>query len=110
MQFGSALHHLLLYVIVDADPGQGPIHKAKIDLFDAYVRIRLQLADLPKLAFIVPPHPGNLEPIIGFHLLLPMRFFESAPYFCASMETATGNVFQHQVATILRECYTFKID
>ena len=87
MQFGGALHRLL-HAIVDADPLHGPVHMAKVDLSDAYMRIRLNLADLPKLAFVVPPHPSDPEPIIGFHLSLPMGFIESAPFFCASTETA----------------------
>jgi hypothetical protein len=87
MQFGGALHRLL-HAIVDADPTHGPVHMAKVDLSDAYMRIWLRLADLPKLAFVVPPHPSNPEPLVGFHLSLPMGFVESALYFCASTETA----------------------
>jgi hypothetical protein len=87
MQFGGALHRLL-HAIVDADPGHGPVHMAKIDLSDAYMRIWLSIANLPKLAFVVPPHASDPEPLIGFHLSLPMGFVESAPYFCASTETA----------------------
>jgi hypothetical protein len=87
MQFGGALHRLL-HAIVDADPRHGPVHMAKVDLSDAYMRIWLDIADLPKLAFVVPPHPSDPEPLIGFHLSLPMGYIESAPFFCASTETA----------------------
>jgi hypothetical protein len=55
MQFGGALHRLL-YAIVDADPSHGLVHMAKVDLLGAYMRVRLLLADLPQLAFVVPPH------------------------------------------------------
>jgi hypothetical protein len=91
MQFGGALHRLL-HAIVDADPGHGPVRMAKVDLSDAYRRIWLRLADLPKLAFVVPPHPSDPEPLIGFHLSLPMGFVESTPYFCSSTETAADLV------------------
>jgi hypothetical protein len=60
---------------------------AKIDLSDAYMHIWLAIADLPKLAFIIPPHASDPEPLIGFHLLLPMGYIESAPFFCALTET-----------------------
>ncbi len=86
MQFGGALHRLL-HAIVDADPGHGPVHMAKVDLSDAYMRVWLRIVDLPKLAFVFPPHPSDPEPLIGFHLSLPMGFVESAPYFCASTKT-----------------------
>jgi hypothetical protein len=87
MQFGGTLHRLL-HAIVDADPRHGPVHMAKIDLSDAYMGIWLRLQDLPKLAFVIPPHPSDPEPLIGFHLSLPMGFVESAPFFSASTETA----------------------
>jgi hypothetical protein len=87
MQFGGALHRLL-HAIVDTDPLHGPVHMAKVNLSDAYMCIRLNLANLPKLASVMPPHPSNPEPIVGFHLSLPMGFIEPAPFFCASTETA----------------------
>jgi hypothetical protein len=87
MQFDGAFHRLL-HVIVDVNPRQGLVHMAKIDLSDAYMRIWLRLQDLPKLAFVIPPHPSDPEPLIGFHLSLPMGFVESAPFFCASTEIA----------------------
>jgi hypothetical protein len=91
MQFGGALYRLL-HAILDADPGHGPVHMAKVDLSNAYMRIWLRLADLPNLAFVVPPHPCDPEPLTGFHLLLPMGFVESAPYFCSSTETSADLV------------------
>ncbi len=72
MQFGGALHRLL-HAIVDADPGHGPVHMAKIDLSDAYMRIWLSLDDLPKLAFVVPPHPSDTEPVSHSHLTPPPK-------------------------------------
>jgi hypothetical protein len=88
MQFGSTLHHLL-HSIIDANPGHIPVHMAKVDLCsNAYMIIWLSLKDLPKLAFIGPPHSSDPESLVGFHLSLPMGLVESAPYLCASTETA----------------------
>jgi hypothetical protein len=98
MQFGGALHRLL-HATVNADPGHEPVHMAKIDLSDAYMRIRLAIVDLPKLAFVVPPHASNPEPLIRFHLSLPMGYIESAPYFCASTETV-ANLINHSWALV----------
>ena len=60
---------------------------AKIDLSDAYMRVWIRLEDVAKLAFVVPPLPGDTEPLIGFHLSLPMGYVESAPFFCIVTET-----------------------
>jgi hypothetical protein len=87
MQFGGALHRLL-HAIVNADPSHGPVHMAKVDLSDAYMRVRLLIADLPRLAFVVPPHSSSPEPMIGSHLSLPMGYIESAPFSCSATETA----------------------
>jgi hypothetical protein len=86
--------HRLLHAIVETGPGHGPMCRAKVNLLDAYMLIRLHLDDLPKPAFFVPPHPSNPEPIIDLHLSLPMGFVESAPYFCASTKT-TANLINH---------------
>jgi hypothetical protein len=77
MQFRGALHRLL-HAIVDADPAHGLVQMAKVDLSDAYMRIWLNLKDLTKLAFMIPPHCTNPEPLIGFHLALPMDFVKLA--------------------------------
>jgi hypothetical protein len=93
MQCGGTLHHLL-HVIVDVGPSHGLVHMAKIDFSDVYMWIWLSLANLPKLAFIVLPHPSDPELLIGFHLLLPMGFIKSAPFFCTSTKTA-ANLINH---------------
>eukprot|EP00957_Ditylum_brightwellii_P189603 14432550-Ditylum_brightwellii.AAC.1 len=80
MQFGRALHRLLRRIVL-ADPAFGPVHIAKVDLADAYMRVWIRLEDVPALAFIVLPHPGNTETLVGFHLSVPMGYIESAPLF-----------------------------
>jgi hypothetical protein len=81
MQFAGGGLHRLLHAIVDANPGHGSAHMAKGDLSNAYMRIWLRIAAPPKLAFVVPPHPIDPKPLIGFHLSLPMGFVKSAPYY-----------------------------
>ena len=61
---------------------------SKTDLADAYMRVWVKIDDVPKLAFAIPPAPGDQEQLIGFHLSLSMGYIESAPFFCAASETA----------------------
>jgi hypothetical protein len=84
---------------------------AKVDLSDAYMRIWLQISDLPKLAFVVPPHPSDPKPLIGFHLSLPMRYIESTPFFCTTTETAADLIYHSWKFSSLAlahplECFT----
>ena len=88
MQFGPTAFRLL-HEIVRADPALGPVAMAKVDIRDAYMRVRIRLADIPKLAFVIPPVPGDAEPLIGFHLFLPMGYVESCPFFCIFPENIT---------------------
>ena len=75
-----------------ADPAFGPVFMSKVDMSDAYMRVWIRLEDVPKLAFVVPPHVDDAEPLIGFHLSLPMGYVESAQYFCATIETVADMV------------------
>ena len=71
MQLGRALPRILRR-IAHADPKLGPVYMAKTDLSDAYMRVWINIPDVPKLAFAIPPAPGDEEPLIGFHLSCPM--------------------------------------
>lgn len=86
MQLGRTLPRILQR-IDEANPELGPVFMAKTDLSDAYMRVWLNIVDVPKLAFAIPPIPSDPEPLIGFHLSLPMGYLESATYFCAVSET-----------------------
>ena len=86
MQLGRALPRLLRR-IVRANPRLGPVLMSKTDLSDAYMRVWINIPDVAKLAFAIPPAPGDTEPLIGFHLSCPMGYVESAPFFCATTET-----------------------
>eukprot|EP00957_Ditylum_brightwellii_P002143 164882-Ditylum_brightwellii.AAC.1 len=70
-----------------ADPAYGPVFMSKVDLADAYMQVWIRLEDVPQLAFIVPRHKGDPEPLVGFHLSVPMGYIESAPFFCSTTET-----------------------
>jgi len=62
---------------------------AKTDLSDAYMRVWVNILDVPKLAFAIPQIPSDPEPLIGFHLSPPMGYIESVQYFCAVSETVS---------------------
>lgn len=70
----------LLCCILDAPAKLGPVHLAKVDLSDAYMRIWVRPEDLPRLDFVVPPHEGDAKPLTGFHLSLPIGYINSASY------------------------------
>ena len=43
-----------------------------------------------RINFSVPLHATNLEPLINFHLSLPMGYVKNSPYFHCSSETVTN--------------------
>ena len=85
MQFGRALQRII-QTIVQANPRCGPVHMSKIDIADAFYRVWVQTADVPKLGVALPVAPGN-PPLVAFPLGLPMGWVESPPYFTALTET-----------------------
>ena len=98
MQLGRALARILRR-IVTANPAYGPVFMNKTDLADAYMRVWVKIDDVPKLAFAIPPAPGDQEHLIGFHLSLPMGYIESAPFFCAASETVADFAFHSERRT-----------
>ena len=78
------------------DPARGTVFMAKTDLSDAYMRVWIRFEDVAKLAFVVPPLLGDTEPLIGFHLSLPMGYVKSTPYFCIVMETIADLVNENE--------------
>jgi hypothetical protein len=87
MQFGKALKRIL-QAIVDANLKHGPVHLIKVDIAGGFYRIWLNVHDIPKLAVAIPTLYGE-EPLLALPLVLPMRWTESPPYFCAATETVT---------------------
>ena len=86
MQFGKAFLRILSKIL-HADPKLGPTQLCKINLADGYMRVPLSTAAMPQLAFIVPSHPADTEPLIMMHLSLPMGFGPSCNFFEAITET-----------------------
>ena len=56
MQLGHTLPGILQR-IAEAKPELRPVFMAKTDLSDAYMRVWLNIIDVPKLVFTIPPHP-----------------------------------------------------
>lgn len=86
MQFGCAFDRLLHQILVELAKLR-PVHLSKVDFSGAYMCIWVWSKDLLRLAFIVPPHSAELDPLIGFHLLLPMGYVDSAAHFCCTAKT-----------------------
>eukprot|EP00957_Ditylum_brightwellii_P066258 5028563-Ditylum_brightwellii.AAC.1 len=63
---------------------------AKVDLSNAYMQVWIWLEEILVLAFIIPPHSADAEPLIGFHLSAPMGYIESMPLFCSTTKTVSG--------------------
>ena len=72
----------MLHKIVHDNLALGPVYMAKSDLSDAYMRVWLSLKHVPKVTFVVPSVPGEIDVLIGFHLSLPIGFVDSCQYFC----------------------------
>ena len=51
------------------------------------MRVWICIEDVPKLVFVIPPAPNNLDMLIGFHLSCPMGYVKSALLFCTTTET-----------------------
>ena len=58
MKFGHCFPRILRK-IVEADPRLGPVFLSKTDISDAYMRVRVRTAEIPKLTFVVPPNPSD---------------------------------------------------
>ena len=51
------------------------------------MRIWVRIEDIPSVAFLVPKATPDEEHLVGFHLLIPMWYVESAAFFYATTET-----------------------
>ena len=86
MRFGKVLH-LLLDCIIAVDSALYPTYLCKVDLADAYMRIWIQVEDVPSVAFLILKETATEEQIFGFHLSIPMGYMESVAFFCTATET-----------------------
>ena len=54
------------------------------------MRLSVRMEDFPSVAFLVPKKNTSDTRLVQFHLLLPMGYIDSAPYFCIVTETVTN--------------------
>jgi hypothetical protein len=87
MQFGRAFQRVLTK-LEQADTRRGPTMLMKLDIADAFMRVPLQLASIPKLAALLPRYPGEPQ-LVAFPLVLPMGWVNSPAWFCVVSETIT---------------------
>ena len=99
MRFGGALQRILKQVLT-ADPRLGPVYISKVDLADSYMRLWESMEDFPSVASLIPKKNTSETQLVRFHLLLPIGYIDSAPYFCKAAETVT-NITNETIA--LRE-------
>ena len=83
MHFRAALLQILCKIL-SAEQVLSSVFLSKVNLLDAYMHVWVQPEHLLALAFVVSPLRGNTEPLISFHLSLPMGYMESAPAFCCA--------------------------
>jgi hypothetical protein len=85
MQFGRTLWRIL-NAIARANPTLGPVYLSKVDIADGFYRIRVRSADVAKLGVLLPTRSGE-EPLVAFHLALPMVWSQSPPLFTSATES-----------------------
>ena len=88
MRFRGALQRILKQVLA-ADPRLGPVYLSKVDLADAYMRFWVRMEDVQSVAFLIlKKNTSNIQ-LVVFHILLPIGYIDSAPYFCMATDTVT---------------------
>ena len=78
MRFRGALQRILKQVLT-ADPRVGTVYFSKVDLLDAYMRLWVSMEDVPSVDFLIPKKNTIHTQLVGFQLLLPMGYIDSAP-------------------------------
>ena len=91
MQFGRAFPRLVQNLLA-ADPHFGPVFALKTNMSDAYMHIWVRLQDILRLDFLAPSIPSDNDPLVCFHLSVPMGYINSSPYFCCSTKTVADIV------------------
>ena len=80
MHFGGTLHRIIRRVLT-TKPRLGPVYLGKLDLANDYIRIWFRIEDTVSVVLLHPKKSPEDEQLVGFHLSLPMGFFDSVPYF-----------------------------
>ena len=86
MRFSGALL-CILKKLLTADPRQGQVYLTKVDLSDAYMRFWVRMEEVLSVAFLIPKKTPSNTQLMVFHLSLPMRYIDRAPYFCMVTDT-----------------------
>jgi hypothetical protein len=86
MQFGGALHRVLLVQVHHANPRYGPVHLCKFNIKDGFYRMFLKANDCPCLAIILPRYEGE-EQLVAIPMASTMGWVESPPTFCTMSKT-----------------------
>ena len=86
IQFGGTICRLFTH-IAPADPMYVSLFLAKVGLRDTYMHIWTRAKETPLISFFPPPQISNPEPLIWFHLSIPMGYDESTQLFCWAIKT-----------------------
>ena len=86
MRFRGALLHIPKQILA-AESLLGPVYLIKLDLTDAYMRLWVQMEDVPSVAFLIPKKTPRDTQLMGFHLSHSMGYIDSDPYFFMTTET-----------------------
>ena len=86
IRFRGALMRILEKVLT-ANPRLVPVYLSKVDLADTYMRLWVRMEDVLSVAFIILNKTPSNTQLVGSHLLLPMGYIDSAPYFFMATET-----------------------
>ena len=86
MRFGGALQSIPKQFLT-VDLCLGPVYLRKVDLVNAYMRLWLIMEDVPSIDLLVHKKNTRDTKLVGSHLLIPMGYIDSAPYFCMAKET-----------------------
>ena len=84
--FGGTLCCIIRSVLVD-NPRLGSVNLRKAELYDSYMQLWVRLKDTPPVAFLIPRKKHNVNQFVGFHIIIPMGYVDSAPCLCMYTET-----------------------
>ena len=88
MRFSGMIQRCI-HRVLSEDPRLGSVYLSKLDLADAYMHLWVSLENVSFTDFLIPNNMQEAPQLVGFHLLLPMGYVDSAPYFFMATETFT---------------------
>ena len=75
----------ILSKVLGIYPELGPVFMCKVELSSAFMRLWVQYKYILYLDFVLPLTPGDLEPLLGFHLKIPIKYLERVPLFFSQL-------------------------